>query len=167
MKKVKLLLTMLFMLVMGHIMANNNETIAKKEYGASIEGHVISKKSGESLPYVIVNVKGTTLATTTDAKGHFVLKGLPEGKTTLEVKLIGYRTSTAVLTLQNNQTAEQNFTLKEDAISLDEIVLTANRQQTLRREAPVLVNVVDTRMYNLTNSAKLAQGLNFQPGVRT
>ena len=60
MKKVKLLLTMLFMLVMGHIMANNNETIAKKEYGASIEGHVISKKSGESLPYVIVNVKGTT-----------------------------------------------------------------------------------------------------------
>lgn len=167
MKKVKLLLTMLFMLVMGHIMANNNETIAKKEYGASIQGHVISKKSGESLPYVIVNVKGTTLATTTDAKGHFVLKGLPEGKTTLEVKLIGYRTSTAVLTLQNNQTAEQNFTLKEDAISLDEIVLTANRQQTLRREAPVLVNVVDTRMYNLTNSATLAQGLNFQPGVRT
>ena len=50
---------------------------------------------------------------------------------------------------------------------LDEVVLTANRSQTLRREAPALVNVLDSKLFDQTNAMCMAQGLNFQPGVRT
>ena len=52
-------------------------------------------------------------------------------------------------------------------IALDEVVLTANRSQTLRREAPALVNVLDSKLFDQTNAMCMAQGLNFQPGVRT
>lgn len=32
--------------------------------------------------------------------------------------------------------------------------------------APTLVNVVDLKLFETTNSSTLSQGLNFQPGVR-
>ena len=57
--------------------------------------------------------------------------------------------------------------LTTDEVALDEVVVSSNRSVSLRRNAPTLVNVIDTRMFNITNSMCLAQGLNFQPGVRT
>lgn len=56
--------------------------------------------------------------------------------------------------------------LEEDRVSLDAVVVSANRGETTRRLAPSLVNVLDGAVFNTTNSVTLAQGLNFQPGVR-
>ena len=44
--------------------------------------------------------------------------------------------------------------------------VSANRNETIRRLAPTLVNVVDLKIIENTNSTTLAQGLSFQPGVR-
>ena len=51
--------------------------------------------------------------------------------------------------------------LKPDDIALDEVVVSANRSQTLRRESPVVVNVLDTKLLESTHSTTLVQGLNF------
>ena len=52
-------------------------------------------------------------------------------------------------------------------MALDGVVVSANRPSvTKRRLAPTLVNVVDMKMFENTNSPTLSQGLNFQPGVR-
>ncbi|MCS3284843.1 Plug domain-containing protein [Bacteroides salyersiae] len=45
-------------------------------------------------------------------------------------------------------------------------MVSANRNETTRRMAPTLVNVVDLKLFESTNSKTLSQGLNFQPGVR-
>ena len=153
--------------------ARDNTSVVKsvkeneKGTDANIYGHVVDAKSGEHVPYAIINVKGTTIATTTDMTGHFFLKNLPEGTFTIEAKYMGYTTMSKMVTTKKNTSKELNFNLSPSDLSLDEVVVSANRSETKRRMAPNLVNVINGKVFDITQSTCLAQGLNFQPGVRT
>lgn len=133
---------------------------------ANIVGHVLEKYSKEHLSYISVSLKGTTIGTLTDGTGHYFLKNLPEGEFVLQVSAVGYKTLTRNVVLKKGVTLEENFELEEDLVALDGVVVTANRSETTRRLAPTLVNVMDFKLFEQTNSTTLAQGLNFQPGVR-
>ena len=53
------------------------------QYDAHITGHVLDERTGEHLPYVNVQLKGTDKGTVTDETGHYLLKDLPIGKQTV------------------------------------------------------------------------------------
>lgn len=139
----------------------------EKNTDANVYGHVINKSSGEHLPFVTIQLKGTTIVTTTDHTGHYFLKNLPEGTFTVVVKMVGYKTQEKKVAIKHDATQELNFALASDDVDLDEVVVSANRNETQRRLAPNLVNVIDGKLFDITQSTCLAQGLNFQPGVRT
>lgn len=147
-------------------MAEQPEYPELKPSDANVIGHVLDKKSGEHLSYITIALKGTTIGTMTDATGHYYLKNLPEGDFVIEASSVGYKTISRHITLSKGKTLEENFELEEDAVALDGVVVSANRSVTKRRWAPTLVNVVDMKMFENTNSPTLSQGLNFQPGVR-
>mgnify|MGYP000624101839 FL=1 len=84
----------------------------------------------------------------------------------MEVSAVGYKTVSRKVTLRKGKTLEENFEIEEDLIALDGVVVSANRSETTRRMAPTLVNVMDVKVFENTNSSTLSQGLNFQPGVR-
>ena len=65
---------------------------AQNSSDAHIMGHITDKISGEHLPFVNISLKGTTLGTATDATGHFFMKNIPEGKYTLRISFMGYKT---------------------------------------------------------------------------
>lgn len=140
--------------------------IVLQKTDASLIGHAVSKRDGEHLSYINISLRGTTVGTTTDASGHYFLKNLPLGKFVIEAKFIGYRTIEKEIVINKGETLEVNFDMEEDNISLNEVVVSANRNETERRLAPTLVNILDTKTFDRTNSATLSQGLNFQPGVR-
>lgn len=133
---------------------------------ANIVGHILDKKTGEHLSFINVFLKGTTIGTSTDATGHYYLKNLPEGKYTLVMKTLGFKTVEKPITLKKGKTLEINFEAEEDLVSLDGVVVSANRNETTRRLAPSLVNVLDSKTFETTHATSLADGLNFQPGVR-
>ena len=143
------------------------ENEVKEKTDANIKGSVVDSKTQQPLSHASVLVVGTVITTTTDADGHYSLKNLPVGKVKIEVRSAGYRTLRQEVTTERNYTTETNFELTADEIALDEVVVSANRSLTLRRESPVIVNVLDTKLFESTHSTTLAQGLNFQPGVRT
>ena len=143
----------------------NGEASAKRS-DANIMGHVLDKNSGEHIAFVNIILRGTTIGTTTDVSGHYFLKNLPEGKFTMEVSTVGYKTITKDVSLKKGTTLEINFEIEEDLIALDGVVVSANRNETSRRLAPTLINVIDSRLFETTSSPTLAEGLNFQPGVR-
>ena len=145
--------------------AITNEPI--KNTDANVYGHVKDAKTGEHLPYVVIQIKGTTIGTTTDKTGHFFLKNLPEGSFVIEAKYMGYTTQSQSITIKQDTSKELNFTLSPSDFSLDEVVVSANRNETKRRLAPNLVSVIGGKLFDITQSTCLAQGLNFQPGVRT
>ncbi|GAB6976536.1 TonB-dependent receptor [Prevotella falsenii] len=134
---------------------------------ANIVGHVTDKVSGEPMAHVAVQVEGTMMVSVTNAEGYYHLEDLPLGKQTIEARTTGYRAAKQTIKVEKNAKLTIDFVLERDEISLDEVVVSSNRSVSLRRNAPTLVNVIDTRTFNITNSMCLAQGLNFQPGVRT
>ena len=159
----KFLLPALFMCLYAG--ASAAET-PKKSTDANLFGHVVDRETHEHLPYATVAVTGTAFGATTDASGHYFLKNLPEGELTLEVRALGYAVLAKKVTLERGQTLELNFEVVQSGISMDEVVVSASRSATLRREAPALVSVLDAALFEKTNASCLAQGLSFQPGVR-
>ncbi len=139
---------------------------AQENSDANIIGHVINKTTKEHIPYINVVIKGTTIGTATDASGHFFLKNLPTGKSIVAVTGVGYKTIEKEINLASGKSIEITFEMQEDAIMLDNIVVSANRNEVNRKEASSIVNVITPLLFDNTNSVCLAQGLNFQPGVR-
>ena len=133
---------------------------------AHIYGHIIDSKTGEHRPHIVVILKGTTIGVSSDDTGHFIMKGLPEGKFVLEVAAIGYKTQTKEVNIRKGHSLEVSFILEEDHVLLDGVIVSATRSETTRKMSPTLVNVVSMDVYNKGNCTTVAQGLSFQPGVR-
>ena len=153
---------------MGAIFVLLSQTLyAESRYPETIiHGHVIDKTTGEHVPFLIVSLKGTTIAASTGDSGHYHLEHLPSGTFTLQVSGLGYKTVSKEVTLRPGTTLEINFQVEEDNVLLDGVVVSANRSETTRMMAPTLVNVVNMETYDKVNATSLSQGLVFQPGVR-
>ena len=133
---------------------------------AHIYGHIIDSTTGEHIPHIVVMLKGTTIGVSSDNSGHYVMRNVPEGTFTMEVSAIGYKTQTRQIEIRKGMSIEVNFTLEEDHVLLDGVIVSATRSETTRKMSPTLVNVVSMDTYAQGNCTTVAQGLAFQPGVR-
>lgn len=149
---------------LGSMAANGDLTPVKE--GNVITGHVVEKGSELSLPYATVLIVETGKGTVTDADGYFKLKGVAPGTYTIKVQTIGYGTQTKKITVSDDFTVDVHFLLEEEAILADEVVVSANRNETSRKVAPVVVNVMNNKLFELVNSTDLAKSLNYQSGLR-
>ena len=132
----------------------------------TISGHVTDAKTGEHLPYITILLRGTNIGTQTSASGHYTLRNLPVGRFELVATSIGYKESIMQIELKRGESYEANFLLEEGNLAIEEVVVSATRNHSSRKEAPTLVNVVDNSIFVKTVSPTLADGLVFQPGVR-
>ncbi|NQY06059.1 MAG: TonB-dependent receptor [Flavobacteriaceae bacterium] len=119
----------------------------------------------ERLPFVSIYVKGTTIGTTSDQEGNYELN-VPEGAQTIVVSYIGYSTQEQAVSV-GHRAVTLNFDLDEDVFGLDQVVISATKNEINRREAPVLVTVTNAKTLEKVKAATLIDGLNFQPGLRT
>ena len=127
---------------------------------------LIHKNTGEHLPYMVVMLKGTTIGVTTESTGHYMIRNVPEGNFVVEVSAVGYKTQSREINIRKGRSYEVNFTLEEDLVQIDGVIVSATRSETKRKMSPTLINVVGMDVYNRTNASTVAQGLSFQPGVR-
>jgi len=137
-----------------------------KPSDANITGHVIDSETGEHIPYFAIHIVGTNLGAMTDGSGHYAIHDLKPGHYDLEASMSGYVTQTRHVEVIHGQTIELNFTVDPDAFLLDQVVVTSSKSELKRRNSPSLVNVVNDKTFRLVNACTLADGLNFQPGVR-
>lgn len=134
--------------------------------GNIIAGHVIEKGTENSLPYATVLIVETGEGTVTDAEGYFRFKNIPAGNYTLKVQSIGYNTQTKKVTVSKDFTVDIHFVMEEETIMTDEVVVSANRNETSRKVAPVVVNVMSNKLFEAVNSNNLAKSLSYQSGLR-
>ena len=139
---------------------------AQEEYDAHLVGHVLDEKTGEHLPYVNVQVKGTNIGTVTDESGHYFLKNLPLGRQIIVFSYVGYETEELPVNIEVGTTTELKATIRETSQQLNSVVVTANRYATKRQEAATIVNVLAPRMFETTAVTCAADVLSFQPGLR-
>ena len=132
---------------------------------AVVFGHVVSE--GEHIPFINVTVVGTTIGTVTDATGHYQLVNLPEGELEINVSGLGFKSISKKIHSETNKTIELNFDIEKDVLHIESVVVTADRSQTNRLEAPVVVTTISPQFMNMTQSVNIAEGLSFTPGLRT
>ncbi|MFV0483548.1 MAG: TonB-dependent receptor [Bacteroidales bacterium] len=136
----------------------------KKTSDAHLIGHVIS--GGEHIPYASIFLEGTTIGALTDETGHFQILNVPQGEYTVRITCMGYEKAETEVEIIDGKTTEMEIVLKESALGLDEVVVSANRNAQDRREAAVIVNTIGTKEMAKTNSSVLAEGLSYSPGLR-
>ncbi|MCL2246925.1 MAG: TonB-dependent receptor [Lentimicrobiaceae bacterium] len=139
---------------------------AQKTTDANIVGHVLDKKTQEHIYYVTIGIKGTAIGTVSDATGHYSLNNVPAGTFTITAFCAGYESQEIEINTEKGKTIEVNFVLEEKSLLLEQVVISANKDEINRKEAVTLVNVVTPATFENTSSLCLADGLNFQPGLR-
>lgn len=134
--------------------------------GNMISGHVIVKGTEENIPYATILIKENGQGTVSNEEGQFEFRKLPAGKYTLRVSAVGYKTQEKEVTVSKDFTAVVHFPMAEESFMTDEVVVSANRNEVSRKNAPVVVNVMSTKLFEMVNSTDLAKTLNYQSGLR-
>ena len=144
---------------------NHNHGVGKK-CEATIHGHVIDSKSNQHIPYITVTIDGTTVGTTTDATGHYTLYHAPVGTLKVTISAIGYESKTQEIKVDCGSDIQLNFETTESNISVDEVVVSATRNETNKKYTATVVNIVSKKLFENTASNNLAESMNFQAGLR-
>jgi outer membrane receptor for ferrienterochelin and colicins len=110
-----------------------------------ISGHVINTTNNEHVPFISISIKGTTVGTVTDVSGHYTLQNSLLGKQILVVKGLGFIPVEKEITIETGKPIEANFEVMEDVVSLNDVVVSSNRNETTRKEASIVVGVLNPR----------------------
>ncbi len=134
--------------------------------GIDIKGHVVDTK-GKHIPYATIAIVGTAMGTAADGTGHFNLKDVEKGEYTIEAAVIGYSPVQKTIKIDGKtKNLQINFEMQDDVMSMDQVVVSSTRSATLRRNSPNLVSMLSGELFDTVNATTLADGLNFQSGVR-
>lgn len=134
--------------------------------GNTILGHILDAASGENIPYATIYVEETGGGTVSNEDGQFELTSLKAGKYTLRASVMGYETMTKEVSVSADYVTIVHFKLKQEAKVIDEVVVSANRNEVSRKDAPVVVSVANPALFEAVNSVDLAKSLNYISGLR-
>src|SRR6185437_7634381 len=90
-----------------------------------ITGTVKDQATGQPMAAVQISIPGTGIGALSQQNGRYLLLNVPAGAHTIVVERIGYkRIQQQINVPQGAQAIQQDFTMAEEALGLDEIVVT-------------------------------------------
>ncbi len=124
----------------------------------TVSGTVVDSNSGEPLAFVTIYNLSTQKGTSTGSNGSFSIQA-EEGVDLLKISYLGYQeqTITAKSSLQ--------VSLTESPTSLDEVIVSANREEQKRSEAPIAIATVSPVKIEEMKATTIDQLLNQTAGV--
>ena len=103
----------------------------------------VTNNENKGLPGISVTVRNTTLGTTTDAEGNYSLQAnLKSGTHEIVFSGVGFKAVTQSIQTGTAATYTVNATLEEDALKMDEVVVTGTSQGTTRRQLGSYISTV-------------------------
>lgn len=135
----------------------------------AVKGRVLDSLTQEALPGATVFIAGTTLATTTDLNGEFLIR-VPSGEVTVEVRYVGFETFKKTITVQDEVITEVVFNLRGNMTQLQGVVITGvlqGQQRALNQQkaADNIKNVVSAEQIGRFPDPNVAEALQRVPGV--
>ena len=103
-----------------------------------IRGQVVDS-DGNGIEGAEVFVEGTSWGTTTGKNGYYTIPKVPEGKYSLTVRFVGYRTQYEEVEVYAGDTITRNFTMDLDVLNMDEVVTIASRNRRKKIESSVAI----------------------------
>lgn len=129
--------------------------VAPAQEGA-VTGQVVQASNGQPISGAQVLVRGTNIGTLTDDQGTYRLTGVPVGRQTIQIRVIGYQRASRAVQVQTGQAATADFELQVAAVSLDEIVVTQTGEE---RRSAITTNISTV---DATQTVENTQPVNFE-----
>ncbi len=108
----------------------------------TVKGQLVDDETGEGLIAASITIGETSIGTTTDNEGNFLLSGVPAGDQFLTISYVGYTTLKQAVTIKNNETIDLGLIkLTSGAIGISEVQVLASI--AIDRKTPVAVSTID------------------------
>lgn len=132
----------------------------------TVSGKVTDTK-GSPIPGVNVILLNTSLGAATNIDGVYKIENVPSGSYTLRISAVGYKTQNFNITVNDNQTTEQNASLSDDVLRMEGVVITgtAGGSGIEKKEASFSVTTITPRQMEQFSPPSTAAALDFVPGV--
>ncbi len=154
------------------LLANGSANIIAQGGGdARIKGKVVDALSGEVLIGTNIAIEGTSLGTSTDLNGEYMIPNIPAGTYTVVFRYIGYKNEDILNTeLREGQTLQLDMELSPEAIMGEEVVITI---QAKGQRAAINQQLASNAITNIVSSDKIrdvpdvnaAESIGRLPGV--
>jgi TonB-linked SusC/RagA family outer membrane protein len=109
----------------------------------------VTGADGKGIPSISVQVKGTTAGAVTDVDGSYNLTAnLKPGDYTLQFSGVGFQTKESQLKVAGDNSYTADAQLSDDALKLDEVVVTGTSQGTTRKQLGSYISTVKADQLN-------------------
>jgi iron complex outermembrane recepter protein len=125
-----------------------------------VSGKIYDSQTKEALIGANIVATGTSAGTATNIDGRFAIS-VPAGAREIQVSYIGYETKIIAITSSSFLEIE----LSPSASNLQQIVVTANREASLRTESPIAISKLSTGIIQETKPVLITELVNKVPGV--
>ena len=109
----------------------------------TIAGRVTDAQSGQTIAAAQVFISDLDMGVLTQQNGSFLLLNVPVGSHEVTVQRIGFRQEVQTVAVQAGETMVVDFEIREEALQLEEIVITGTPGGTQRRAIGNVVTQVD------------------------
>jgi TonB-dependent receptor len=120
----------------------------------SIKGRVLDNATGDPLPGATIMVENTSIGAAADREGRFTLPNVPEGRQTIRVSYVGYAQTSREVTIVSETTLDQEFRLVSQAVSGEEVIVTA---QARGQEAAINQQLASNTISNIVSAARIKE----------
>ncbi len=103
------------------------------QQAGTVTGRVTDSQGGAPIASVQIFIEGLNLGALTQQNGRYLLVNVPAGTHTVTAARIGYGTVTREVTVGAGATVVQDIVLTEEALQLQEVIVTGTVGQTQRR----------------------------------
>lgn len=138
--------------------------LVKVQAQTTIKGKIKDKTTGETIPGVNIQVKGTLTGTITDVQGDFTLKTDQPLPFVLVLSLTGYQAQEIMV--DEKTVFPLDILLEEGAVEADEVVVTASRLEEKVIQSPVAIDKMDLRAIRESANASFFDAIENIKGVQ-
>ena len=131
----------------------------------TISGTVKDEKN-QPLPGVSVVIKGTAKGTISDGKGNFTIKNVAAGKTNVVASFVGQKSVTQSVDV-NSGSNTLNFTMQDDAMELESVIVTGVFDQRTKLESSVAITTLSPKIIEQRAARGTGDLLQAIPGIWT
>lgn len=141
-----------------------------KAQNGTLRGNVYDKSTGEPIIFCNVAIEGTSMGTTTDYDGFFVIPNIPPGSYRLLATYIGFDSTITEFAINKGSVVYKKITMSESSITLGEVSVSAAREQQRTTVNISQISVSPKQIKALPSvggEADIVQYLQVLPGVIT
>lgn len=122
----------------------------------TISGKVINAETGAPVDGANIRVDHSLTGCTTNGKGEFILKNLPDGKQSFSVSHVSYLPKSYSTSQSENNVV---IRLEENHINIDQVVVTGTGTHHRMKDSPVPISVITAKEIKDANIATLQEAL--------